>query len=276
MFKSAYPTHFFAWLLAVSKQWKIELGGGLVLIALQIYERFSEHNVPVDRYVLILVAIGIIGMYSSWRDERDRYNALTWETKGRERALQDDNEALAAQLEQARQDRTPLITGAIKEFDFVPLSSGKAPSAPNPFPLIPSDDILGTHACLIVGMTNEGPAIILINAMLTVQIDGGPWYCSGYPIKWDVNQLGGKPSDIFRSADVGKDLYSCLTDNKEKLKKNEYLEGYFVFQFPGLIPRPMSFGEPFVTKAKLILIDAGGNTHWVNAFSRIPRERISF
>lgn len=57
-----------AFLQAVGKHWLTLMSGGFITVALGLYERWSQTNVPIWAYAVIVVAFMLSACYLAWRD----------------------------------------------------------------------------------------------------------------------------------------------------------------------------------------------------------------
>jgi len=63
-------TNVFAFIWAVFHHWTTLMSGGIITVALGIFERFSGKNVPLWVYGMILIFFVFLACYLAWRDER--------------------------------------------------------------------------------------------------------------------------------------------------------------------------------------------------------------
>ena len=68
--ESGNSTNVVAFIRAVLRHWLALMGGGAIMVALGLFERFSGKNVPLWVYVCVLVFFVFFACYLAWRDER--------------------------------------------------------------------------------------------------------------------------------------------------------------------------------------------------------------
>ena len=68
-------TSVWAFIQAVGSHWTTLMSGGVVTVALGVFERFSGRNVPLWVYGLVLVLFALMACYLAWRDSQKEHGA---------------------------------------------------------------------------------------------------------------------------------------------------------------------------------------------------------
>lgn len=166
-----------------------------------------------------------------------------------------------AELEQQIAGTEANIVGDFQRCKFEPMLEEK--NAPQgPFPGIPDYKEIGTYVCVLLTLTNTGEAAGILKFAMEIRFEGeGPSYADG-AIYWP--QLG-NPMDVFGVSDAGFDLKQTFKEHGVQLKKRTPIEGYLVFEFPGVFPDQVE-GDEIKMFPTLYVHDAGLKIHQVKSF----------
>jgi hypothetical protein len=88
-------THLFTFLSAALSHWITLMSGGLITVALGIFERVTGRNIPLWVYVGIITGFAFSGCYLAWRDERIKKNAIIQQLEHEIAELKDRKEEKA-------------------------------------------------------------------------------------------------------------------------------------------------------------------------------------
>jgi hypothetical protein len=141
---------FKGFLKAVGKHWVTLMGGGIGVVALGLFERFSGKIIPLWAYISILVFFVFVASYLAWRDER----------------------AINIEAAQALKQSLPKITIEIAEVIITPMVGGFAKCF---------------IRVTLRNSTEEAPCMI-DNCSVKLKI-GGQYYVGNTPLTADAFQL---------------------------------------------------------------------------------------
>lgn len=116
----------------VGHHWVALMSGGILIVSLGLFERFSGKNVPVEVYIAIIALIFCIAFYLAWRDERNSIIAIQKTIEDKEKVVSDKDKIISETeqtiselklaLLQEKEARTPQLKAAILEVATAELS----------------------------------------------------------------------------------------------------------------------------------------------------------
>jgi hypothetical protein len=68
-------------LVAVSRRWYLLVSGGVVITAIGVFERYSETDVALSFYTILLALFIVAAAYLAWRDEKQKAARLLGENE---------------------------------------------------------------------------------------------------------------------------------------------------------------------------------------------------